>query len=49
MSAHSDSLVEEIRARATALGFDACQLASAETPWAAGDHLGRFVDRKSVV
>lgn len=44
MSAHSDSLVKEIRARATALGFDACRLASAGAPWAAGDHLGRFVE-----
>ena len=44
MSATTDSLVEEIRARATALGFDACQLASAEAPWAASDHLGRFVE-----
>jgi epoxyqueuosine reductase len=44
MSAPNDSLVEEIRARATALGFDACQLASAEAPWAAGDHLDRFVE-----
>ena len=44
MSAHSDSLVEEIRARASALGFDACQLASAEAPWSAGDHLDRFVE-----
>ena len=44
MNAHSDSLVEEIRARASALGFDACQLASAEAPWSAGDHLDRFVE-----
>ncbi len=44
MSAQSDNLVEEIRARASALGFDACQLASAEAPWAAGDHLDRFVE-----
>lgn len=44
MTAHSDSLVEEIRTRAAALGFDACQLASAGAPWAAGDHLDRFVE-----
>jgi len=44
MNADSDSLVEEIRARASALGFDACQLASAEAPWSAGDHLDRFVE-----
>ncbi len=44
MAARSDTLVEEIRARASALGFDACRLAPADAPWEAGDRLARFVE-----
>jgi epoxyqueuosine reductase len=37
------SISEQIRARASALGFDVCRFASVEAPWPASDRLRAFV------
>ena len=36
---------DEIRRRATELGFDVCRFASAAEPWSAGERLAHFVDQ----
>jgi len=35
---------QDIRERATALGFDVCRFASASAPWSAGERLAHFVE-----